>query len=116
MNGFISKDPIYVSGYKFTRFMGTLFFISSVAAYAYATQYLLLEFINLQPNDSLMYVFAGALGVCWIGTVLLMGKWFRFYQTYKPGLPSLAVSILPLFIIPLAWGAYELIKLAESYL
>lgn len=115
MSEFISQAPKYVSGYKFTRMFGYLFFIFSVGAYAYATQFLLVTLIKTLPEDPLLYVFAGALGVCWLGSLLLITKWFRFYQTYKPGFGSLLVSVLPLLIIPLASGAYELIKLIEVY-
>lgn len=115
MNDFISKAPKYVSGFKFTRCLGYLFLILSMAIYAFATQFLLITLINTLPEDRLLYVFATALGICWFGSLFLIAKWFRFYQTYKPGFGSLSLSVLPLFIIPLIWGAYELIKLLEVW-
>jgi hypothetical protein len=115
MSDFISTGPKYVVGHFFTRLFGVVFFIASIGAYAYATQFLLVALINTLPEDPLLYIFAGALLVCWFGSLILIGKWFRYYHKYRTGFGSLILSLLPLFIIPLAWGAYELIKIVEVY-
>jgi len=113
MNGFISTAPRYVIGYKKTRFLGYLLFIASVGAYAYAAQYLWVQLIEAAPDDVQMYIYIGALTFCWLGSVLLLWKWFRYYQSFKPGLSSLIVAVLPALILPLAWGVLQVIKYVE---
>ena len=114
MNEFLSQKPIYVSDHKFTRLLGYLLFIFSVSVYAYSALYLIIGLIETIPSDQLLYVFAVSLGICWFGSIILIGKWFRYYQTYKPGFPSLIVSLIPLFILPLAWLMLQGIKMAEA--
>lgn len=108
------QTPQIKPGYWWTRFSGYVLFISSVSAYAYATQLAWTKLISASPYDNQLYIYVWSLAVCWLGSVLLMWKWFRFYQNYKPGLGSLIVAIIPLLILPLAYGVLQLIKLVEA--
>jgi len=112
MSGFMSEAPTYKVGYKFTRAVGYVLFIASVSGYA--AQYLWTTLLEASPYDNQLYIYVVALAICWIGSVLLMWKWFRFYQYYWPGPWSFAVALLPLMILPLAWGCLQLIKLVET--
>lgn len=106
--------PEGVSGHLIVRSLGYILFIGSVAAYAYTAQYLWTQLIEAAPGDTQIYVYVAALSLCWVGSIYLVWKWFRFYQNYKPGVGSLLVSLIPALILPLAWGALQLIKIAES--
>lgn len=92
-----------VEGQIGLRGFGYLVFITSVSAYAYATQYVWLRLLEASPYDKQLYVYVWALAICWVGSVLLMWKWFRFYQNYRPGFGSLILALLPALILPAAW-------------
>ena len=100
-------------GQPVVRLVGYVLFITSVAGYAYAAQYLWTQLLAASPYDDQLYYYVFALAVCWVGSVLLMWKWFRFYQNYRPGFGSLLLSLLPILILPLAWGMLQLIKYVE---
>ncbi len=118
MNNFNIPEPKKpelkkVEGKIALRLMGYLIFISSVSAYAYAAQYAWVKLLEASPYDDQLYVYVAALSVCWLGSVLLMWKWFRFYQNYRPGIGSLLLALLPILILPLAWGVLQIIKYIE---
>lgn len=96
------------------RLVGYLIFIASVSAYAYAAQYTWTQLLSASPYDNQLYVYVWALAVCWVGSVLLMWKWFRFYQNYRPGFGSLILALLPVLILPLAWAMLQGIKYLEG--
>lgn len=102
-------------GHFWVRSIGYVLFISSVAAYGYASQLAWTKLIGASPYDNLLYIYVWSLAVCWVGSVLLMWKWFRYYQNYQPGFRSLILSILPLLILPMAYSMLQVIKIIEVH-
>lgn len=95
------------------RYLAYLLFIVSVSVFFYWTKDLGLALLERAPNDNQVHYFMMGLGVCWLGSIILIGQRLRFYLQYYPGLKPYFISITPLLIIPAVWALVELFNYLE---
>lgn len=98
---------------KVDRFAAYLFFIASVSLYFYWSKDLGLLLLEKAPDDEQIHYFMMGLGICWFGSVLLIGQQLRRQLDTYPGWRPYFISITPLLIIPSVWLMLQLFNLIE---
>lgn len=98
---------------KVDHYAAYTLFTFSVVVYFWLSRNALLYLLDEDQTDANLPVFAFALGVCWLGSVIVMGGRLRFYLKNAPGWRSYVAALVPLLIVPAVWALLEVFRLVE---